>query len=214
MPDKAMPDKAVQGGRSHPAGPTWRLAASLHRLLLLVPPLLLARLEIFHPSRRSTLRPSWTHPHGSPPSSFHVIQLALIGLVGMSVLLLADSFGCATAWPTCMGAGIFRLLAAQESQAHSTARHRRDGHGTSSTRRLLQLLDSARRPRHGLATPRSSTRLLKRCCCATAPSRSTQATRRTTNTRSTSRTSGATTPRSPGPRGSNETQSPSLVAEH
>jgi hypothetical protein len=56
------------------------------------------------------------------------IQLALIGLVGMSVLLLADSFGCATPWPTRMGVGIFRLLAARESQAHSTARHGRERH--------------------------------------------------------------------------------------
>ena len=41
---------------------------------------------------------------------FHVIQLALIGLVGLSVLLLADSFGRATAWATRLGVGVFLVF--------------------------------------------------------------------------------------------------------
>ena len=44
-----MMSKTVQGGASHPAGSTWQLPASLRRVLLLVPPLLLAGLEIAHP---------------------------------------------------------------------------------------------------------------------------------------------------------------------
>ena len=39
-----------------------------------------------------------------------MIQLALIGLVAMSVLLLADSYGRATAWPTRIGIGMFLVF--------------------------------------------------------------------------------------------------------
>jgi hypothetical protein len=41
---------------------------------------------------------------------FHVIQLALIGLVAVSVLLLADSFGRAAAWATRVGIGMFLVF--------------------------------------------------------------------------------------------------------
>jgi hypothetical protein len=41
---------------------------------------------------------------------FHVIQLTLIGLVAVSVLLLADSFGRATAWATRIGIGMFLVF--------------------------------------------------------------------------------------------------------
>jgi hypothetical protein len=41
---------------------------------------------------------------------FHAIQLVLIGLVAVSVLLLADSFGCATAWATRLGVGLFLIF--------------------------------------------------------------------------------------------------------
>ena len=41
---------------------------------------------------------------------FHVIQLALIGLVAVSVLLLADSLGRATAWATRVGIGMFLVF--------------------------------------------------------------------------------------------------------
>jgi hypothetical protein len=43
-------------------------------------------------------------------AGFHVIQLALTGMVGMSVLLLADSFGYATAWSTRIGIGVFLVF--------------------------------------------------------------------------------------------------------
>jgi hypothetical protein len=43
-------------------------------------------------------------------AGFHVIQLALTGLVAMSVLLLADSFGRATAWVTRLGVGVFLVF--------------------------------------------------------------------------------------------------------
>jgi hypothetical protein len=43
-------------------------------------------------------------------ATFHAIQLGLIGLVGVSVLLLADSFGRATAWATRIGIGMFLVF--------------------------------------------------------------------------------------------------------
>ncbi|MGZ5418491.1 MAG: hypothetical protein ACXWDI_15085 [Nocardioides sp.] len=41
---------------------------------------------------------------------FHMIQLPLVGLVAISVFLLADQFGRASAWPTCIGMGSFLLF--------------------------------------------------------------------------------------------------------
>ena len=103
-----MTSKTVQGGASHPAGSTWQLPASLRRVLLLVPPLLLAGLEIAHPQPQMNVQAimdasTWF-------ATFHVIQLALIGLVAMSVLLLADNYGRATSWPTRIGIGMFMVF--------------------------------------------------------------------------------------------------------
>ena len=38
---------------------------------------------------------------------FHMIQLGLVGLVAVSVFVLADQFHRASAWQTCLGMGIF-----------------------------------------------------------------------------------------------------------
>lgn len=89
-------------------GLAWRLPATLRRLLLLVPPLALAVLEIFHPAPEANAQAvmdvaAWF-------AVFHAIQLVLIGLVGMSVLLLADSFGRAAAWTTRLGIGVFLVF--------------------------------------------------------------------------------------------------------
>jgi hypothetical protein len=103
-----MMSKTVQGGASHPAGSTWQLPASLRRVLLLVPPLLLAGLEIAHPRPQMNVQAimdasTWF-------ATFHVIQLALIGLVAVSVLLLADNYGRATSWSTRIGIGMFMVF--------------------------------------------------------------------------------------------------------
>ena len=42
--------------------------------------------------------------------AFHMIQLALVGLVAVSVFLLADQFGRASAWPVCIGMGTFLIF--------------------------------------------------------------------------------------------------------
>lgn len=86
----------------------WVLPETARRVLLLVPPLLLAGLEVLHPQPDETVQAlldasTWF-------AGFHVIQLALTGLVGLSVLLLADSFGRATAWVTRLGVGVFLVF--------------------------------------------------------------------------------------------------------
>ena len=86
----------------------WPMPVPLRRVLLLVPPLLLAGLELLHPQPDETVQAlldasTWF-------AGFHVIQLALIGLVGLSVLLLADSFGYATAWSMRIGIGVFLVF--------------------------------------------------------------------------------------------------------
>jgi hypothetical protein len=103
-----MSAETVQGGGSYAAEPTWPLPVSLRRVLLLVPPLLLAGLEVVHPQPQMNVRAlmdasTWF-------ATFHAIQLALIGLVAVSVLLLADSFGRATAWATRIGIGMFLVF--------------------------------------------------------------------------------------------------------
>jgi hypothetical protein len=75
---------------------------------MLVPPLLLAGLEILHPQPDETVQAlmdvsTWF-------ATFHVIQLALTGLLALAVLLLADSFGRVNAWVTRLGIGTFLVF--------------------------------------------------------------------------------------------------------
>ena len=88
--------------------PTVRMAKPLRLVLLLLPPLLLAGLETLHPQPEPTVRAmlevaTWF-------AIFHVIQLVLIGFVGLSVLLLADTFGRANTWATRIGLGLFLVF--------------------------------------------------------------------------------------------------------
>jgi hypothetical protein len=99
---------ASPGTAHQPVDLTWRMPTPLRRLLLVIPPLLLAVLEIFHPQPAFNLQAlmaasTWF-------AAFHVIQLVLTGLVALSVLLLADDFGRADAWTTRLGVGGFLLF--------------------------------------------------------------------------------------------------------
>ena len=104
-----IPAETVQqGGGSQRADRTWPMPMQLRRVLLLAPPLTLAGLEILHPQPDENAQAlmdvsTWF-------AGFHVIQLALTGLVGLSVLLLADSFGRANAWVTRLGVGLFLVF--------------------------------------------------------------------------------------------------------
>jgi len=89
-------------------GTSWPLPATRRRVLLLGPPLALAVLEIFHPQPDVT--PEAVMDVATWFAVFHAIQLVLIGLVGLSVLLLADSFGRAAAWTTRLGVGAFLVF--------------------------------------------------------------------------------------------------------
>ena len=100
--------RAQQGGSFRGVDRTWPMPVALRRVLLLIPPLALAGLEILHPQPDETVQAlmdasTWF-------AGFHVIQLALTGLVGLSVLLLADSFGRASAWVTRLGVGVFLVF--------------------------------------------------------------------------------------------------------
>ena len=87
---------------------TWAMPTLLRRVLLLVPPLALSVLEIFHPQPDENVHAlmdvaTWF-------ASFHVIQLALAGLIAISVLLLADGLGRANEWVTRVGVGLFLVF--------------------------------------------------------------------------------------------------------
>jgi hypothetical protein len=78
-------------------------------VLLLGPPLALAAWTVVHP------RPDENDMQAVMDvatwfAAFHLIQLPLLGLVGLSVLLLADGFGRADAWTTRLGIGVFLLF--------------------------------------------------------------------------------------------------------
>jgi hypothetical protein len=94
--------------RHTPGDRAWVLPGTIRGVLLLGPPLLLAGLEYFHPQPEENVQAlmdaaTWF-------AGFHVIQLALTGLVALSVLLLADGFGRVNAWVTRLGVGIFLVF--------------------------------------------------------------------------------------------------------
>ena len=89
-------------------GTIWHLPTRTRRALILAPPLVLAGFTVLHPNPDHNVQAlmdasTWF-------MGFHMIQLALVGLVGVSVFLLADRFGRASAWPTCIGMGIFLVF--------------------------------------------------------------------------------------------------------
>jgi hypothetical protein len=86
----------------------WNLPTRARRLLLLAPPLVLAGFTVLHPQpdhNAQALMDASTWFMG-----FHMIQLGLVGLVAISVFLLADQCHRASAWPTCLGMGIFLIF--------------------------------------------------------------------------------------------------------
>ena len=105
----SVPAEAVYGpARLDRADRAWPMPAALRRVLLLLPPLLLAGLEVVHPQPDENAQSlmdvaTWF-------AGFHAVQLVLIGLVGLSVLLLADGFGRADAWVTRIGVGVFLVF--------------------------------------------------------------------------------------------------------
>jgi hypothetical protein len=103
MSPAATPNRAF-----YRADPTMRASEPVRLALLLVPPLMLAVLETLHPQPEPTVPAmlevaTWF-------ATFHAIQLVLIGLVGLSVLLLADTLGRANAWVTRIGVGMFLVF--------------------------------------------------------------------------------------------------------
>lgn len=92
------------GGRER----LWRLPITARRVLLLGPPLAFAAFTVLHPQPDDNTRAllddsTWF-------MAYHMIQLPLIGLVAISVLLLADGFGRAGAWPVRLGMGMFLVF--------------------------------------------------------------------------------------------------------
>ena len=103
-----MSARTAPGGTAHHADPTWLLPLPLRRLLLLIPPLALAGLEIVHPQPEHNLQALMDESAWF--AAFHVVQLVLTGLVALSVLLLADSLGRASTWATRLGIGVFLIF--------------------------------------------------------------------------------------------------------
>jgi hypothetical protein len=107
-PDDENRSPTTQGRERPSTDAAWRMPVLLRRALLLLPPLLLAVLEILHPQPDVTVQAmldasTWF-------ATFHAIQLALIGLVGLSVLLLADDLGHTGTWTTRLGVGAFLVF--------------------------------------------------------------------------------------------------------
>ena len=88
--------------------PLWNLPPRVRRLLLLAPPLVLAVFTVLHPQPDHNAQAlmdasTWF-------MAYHMIQLGLVGLVAVSVILLADEFRCARSWQTGIGIGLFLIF--------------------------------------------------------------------------------------------------------
>jgi hypothetical protein len=86
-----------------PAAREWQLPATLRRVLILAPPLVLAVYEIFHPRPDVTVEAvmdvaTWF-------TVFHVIQLFLIPFLILSIGLLAQDLGV-LGWATRVGLAV------------------------------------------------------------------------------------------------------------
>jgi hypothetical protein len=84
------------------------ISPTARRALLLAPPLAFAGLAALHPMPKEDAQAvrdvaTWF-------TAFHMIQLFLIGLVAISVVLLAGEFGVARAWYTQLGIGTFLIF--------------------------------------------------------------------------------------------------------
>ena len=91
-----------------PRGDAWVLPVTIRRVLVLGPPLGFAVLAGLHPSPDVNAQAvmdvaTWF-------AAFHAIQLLLIGLVTLSVLILASGFGAEGAWTTRLGIGAFLIF--------------------------------------------------------------------------------------------------------
>ena len=98
----------VPTGPGTEPGTIWQLSTRTRRLLLLAPPLVLAGFTVLHPQPDHNVQAlmdasTWF-------MGFHMIQLGLVGLVAVSVFVLADQFHRANAWQTCFGMGLFLVF--------------------------------------------------------------------------------------------------------
>ena len=78
------------------------------RVLLLAPPLAFAVFEGLHP--RPDVNPQAVMEVATWFATFHAIQLVLVGLVAVSVAILADELGAARSWSTRLGMGVFLIF--------------------------------------------------------------------------------------------------------
>ena len=86
----------------------WAMPSTARNILLLVPPLALAVLAAIHP--RPDEEAQAVMDVATWFATFHVVQLVLVGLVAITVFLLADEFGVAGAWSTRLGMGVFLIF--------------------------------------------------------------------------------------------------------
>ena len=84
------------------------MSATTRRVLLLAPPLAFAAYEGIHP--RPDVNAQAVMEIATWFATFHAIQLVLIGLVAVSVAILADELGAASAWSTRLGLGVFLIF--------------------------------------------------------------------------------------------------------
>jgi uncharacterized membrane protein len=84
------------------------MSATARRVLLLAPPLAFAAFEGIHP--RPEVNAQAVMEIATWFAAFHAIQLVLIGLVAVSVAILADELGAARAWSTRLGMGVFLIF--------------------------------------------------------------------------------------------------------
>jgi hypothetical protein len=86
----------------------WDLPDGPRRVFLLGPPLALAGYTVIHPQPDENIHALMDESTWF--MAYHMVQLPLIGLVAISVMLLADQLCRARAWPTWFGLGTFLIF--------------------------------------------------------------------------------------------------------
>jgi hypothetical protein len=86
----------------------WPMPDALRRVLMVGTPALFAAYTVLHP--QPDLSTDGLIGESTWFMAYHLIQLPLIGLVALSVLVLADQYGHAGAWPVRLGIGTFLVF--------------------------------------------------------------------------------------------------------
>jgi hypothetical protein len=109
MSESARSETAVDPGEpTRPPQRLWPMPLGLRTVLMVGAPALFAAYTVLHP--QPDMSTAGLVEASTWFMTYHLVQLPLIGLVGLSVLVLADQYGHAGAWTVRLGIGTFLVF--------------------------------------------------------------------------------------------------------